>query len=70
MKQSELLSLYRTRIKLFKYSEKITRWHKHLKFHFKVVQFQEFYSINYAKPYAPDTAYEGIQGKVSKLWPI
>ena len=43
---------------------------KILKFHFKITNFLELYSINCAKPYAKNTAYKGIQCKVTKLWSI
>ena len=36
----------------------------------KFANLQKFYSIKYAKPYTRNTAYEGIQCKVTKIQSI
>ena len=36
----------------------------------KFANYLEFYSINYGKSYAKNTAYKGVHCKVTKLWSI
>ena len=67
MKQFCLMCLYRNQIKFLKWSKKMTRWHKHLKFPIKICRFSEILFNNYAELYAKITVYEGIQCKVTKL---